>query len=95
MCCGSLAYIYNKQRGTINKRVVKKLGKKTPVSQIPLFLIQVMNEIKNKFLMAGDTFMHNMHLRQPIFMFRTCGTRTKNKGQTKNVKKQGILLIFI
>ena len=28
-----------------------------------------MNEIINKFLLAGDTFMPEMHLRQPGFTY--------------------------
>ena len=36
-----------------------------------------MNEIRNKFLLAGDKFMPEMHLRQPGFMYS--GTFTRNK----------------
>ena len=38
-----------------------------------------MNEIVNKFLLAGDTFMPEMHLRQPGFTYSACGPFTKNK----------------
>ena len=38
-----------------------------------------MNEIINKFLLAGDKFMPEMHLRQPGFTCSACGTFTKNK----------------
>ena len=38
-----------------------------------------MNEIVNKFLLAGDKFMPEMHLRQPQFVYSACGTFTKNK----------------
>ena len=38
-----------------------------------------MNEIVNKFLLAGDKFMTEMHLRQPQFVYNACGTFTKNK----------------
>ena len=38
-----------------------------------------MNEIVNKFLLAGDKFMPEMHLRQPRFTYSTCGPFTKNK----------------
>ena len=38
-----------------------------------------MNEIINKFLLAGDKFMPEMHLRQPGFTYSACGTFTKNK----------------
>ena len=38
-----------------------------------------MNEIINKFLLAGDKFMPEMHLRQPGFTYSACGPITKNK----------------
>ena len=38
-----------------------------------------MNAIVNKFLLAGDKFMPEMHLRQPGFMYNACGPFTKNK----------------
>ena len=31
-----------------------------------------MNEIVNKFVLAGDKFMPKMHLRQPGFTYITC-----------------------
>ena len=31
-----------------------------------------MNEIVNKFLLAGDKFMPEMHLRQPQFVYSAC-----------------------
>ena len=38
-----------------------------------------MNEIVNNFLLAGDKFMPEMHLRQPKFTYSACGPSTKNK----------------
>ena len=38
-----------------------------------------MNEIINKFLLAGDKFMSEMHLKQPGFTYSACGAFTKNK----------------
>ena len=38
-----------------------------------------MNEILNKFLLVGDKFMPEMHLKQPGFTDGTCGPFTKNK----------------
>ena len=31
-----------------------------------------MNEIVNKFLLAGDKFMPEMHLKQPRFIYSAC-----------------------
>ena len=38
-----------------------------------------MNEIVNKFLLVGDKFMPEMHLKQPSFTYSACGPFTKNK----------------
>ena len=38
-----------------------------------------MNEIVNKFLLAGDKFMPKMQLRQPGFKYSACGPLRKNK----------------
>ena len=38
-----------------------------------------MNDIINKFLLVGDKFMPEMHLRQPGFTYSACGPFTKNK----------------
>ena len=38
-----------------------------------------MNDIIDKFLLAGDKFMPEMHLRQPGFTYSACGPFTKNK----------------
>ena len=38
-----------------------------------------MNEIVNKFLLSGDIFMPEMHLKQPGFTHSACGLFTKNK----------------
>ena len=38
-----------------------------------------MNEIVNKFLLAGDKFMPKIHLKQPGCTYSSCGTFTKNK----------------
>ena len=38
-----------------------------------------MNDFINKFLLAGDTFMPEMHLRQPGFTYSACGPYTKKK----------------
>ena len=38
-----------------------------------------MNDIVNKFLLAGDEFMPEMHLKQPGFTYSAFGPFTKNK----------------
>ena len=46
-----------------------------------------MDEIRNKFLLAGDKFMPEIHLRQPGFTYSACGPFTKNKEKIKILKK--------
>ena len=38
-----------------------------------------MNEIVNKFLLAGDKFMPEMHFKQPRFTYIACGPLAKNE----------------
>ena len=48
-----------------------------------------MNDIINKSLLAGDTFMPDMHLRQPGFTYSPCGPFTKNKERIQKFKQTG------
>ena len=47
-----------------------------------------MKEIVNKFLLAGDKFMSEMHLKQPGFTYNACEPFTKKKRKFKTLKKQ-------
>ena len=54
------------------KGLLSNWGIKTPFNKIPLlgdilFEVYKMNEIMNKFLLPGDRFMPEMHLKQPEF----------------------------
>ena len=42
-----------------------------------------MNEIMNKFLLAGDKFMLELHLKQPGFTYGAYGPFTRNKERIK------------
>ena len=48
-----------------------------------------MNEIVNKFLLAGDKCMPEMHLKQPGFTYSACGPFTKNKKWIQKFKETG------
>ena len=48
-----------------------------------------MNNIINKFLLAGDKFMPEMHLRQPLFVYSACGPFTRHKERIKEFKRTG------
>ena len=66
------------------KGLLSNLGIKTLLNKIPLLNFFVLkcikrNEIVNKYLLVGDKFMPEMHLKQPVFTYNTCGLFTKNK----------------
>ena len=48
-----------------------------------------MNEIVNNFLLVGDTFMPEMHLKQPVFTYSACGSLTKNKERIEKLIQTG------
>ena len=48
-----------------------------------------MNNIINKFLLAGDKFMQEIHLRQPKFVYSACGSFTRHKERIKEFKRTG------
>ena len=48
-----------------------------------------MNNIINKFSLAGDKFMSEMHLRQLRFVYSACGPFTRNKERIKKFKQTG------
>ena len=49
------------------------------------FKVYKMNEIVNKFLLTGDKFMSEMHLRQPGFTYSACDPSTIIKKELKNL----------
>ena len=63
----------------------------TPLNAIPLNY--KMNNIINNFLLAGDKFMPEMHLRQPAalgkpgFTYSAFGPFTKNKKRIQKFKE--------
>ena len=54
-----------------------------------------MNEIINKFLLAGDKCRPEMHLRQHGFTYSACGPFTKKKERIQKFRKQETQDIFI
>ena len=49
-----------------------------------------MNEIDNEFLLAGDKFMPEMHLKKPGFTYSAYGPFNKTKKEFKSLCKQEI-----
>ena len=48
-----------------------------------------MNEIRNKFLLAEDKLMPEIHLRQPGFKYSVFGPFTKSKERIQKLKERG------
>ena len=48
-----------------------------------------MNAIVNKFLLPGNTFVPEMHLKQPDFTYSACGPFTKNKERFEKFMQTG------
>ena len=46
-----------------------------------------MNNIINKFLLAGDKFLPEMHLKQPQCVYNACGPFTRHKERIKKFKQ--------
>ena len=53
------------------------------------FTLYKMNEILNKFLLAGNKFMSELHLKQPGFTYSACGLFTKNKERIEKFMQSG------
>ena len=49
-----------------------------------------MNNVINTFLLAGNKFMPEMHLRQPRFVYSACGPFTRHKERIKEFKRTGV-----
>ena len=50
-----------------------------------------MNEIFNKFLLAWDKFMPELHLRQPGFTCSACGPFFKHHGRIQKFREKSNL----
>ena len=53
-----------------------------------------MNEIVKKFLLAGDKFIPELHLKQPGFTHSACGPFTRNKEKLKSLCRQETQILF-
>ena len=48
-----------------------------------------MNEIVNKFLLVGDKFMPEIHLKQPGFTYSACGPLTQKQRKIEKFMQTG------
>ena len=100
--CGSKQSKFIKQQQA--KGLLSNLGIRTLLNKIPslediLFLLSAipsykMNDIINKFLLAGEKFMPEMHLRQPKFTYSVVDHLLSIKKEFKSLKNQVIQNIF-
>ena len=67
------------------KGLLSNLDLRAPLNKVPILgdilfcVVQKMNEIVNKFLLAVDKLMPEMHLKQLGFTYSACGPFTRNK----------------
>ena len=54
-----------------------------------------MNEIVNNFLLVADKFMPEMHLKQPGFIYSTCGPLAKDKQRIEKLSLIRLLFSMI
>ena len=47
-----------------------------------------MKRVVDKFLLASDKFMHQIHLRQPGFTYSACGKLKKIKERIENLRNR-------
>ena len=50
-----------------------------------------MNKIINRYLLTGDKFMPELHLKQPGFTYIACGPFTKHHERIKKFRETGNL----
>ena len=50
-----------------------------------------MNNIINNFLLTGDKFMPELHLKQPGFTYKACGPFTKHRERIQKFRETGNL----
>ena len=64
---------------------------------INTFLSLILNALLSTFLLAGDTFMPEILLKQPGFTqtLHACGPFTKNKKGRQKIKKNEVQYIFV
>ena len=98
--CDSKKSKFNKRQEAT--RFVNSWGIKKPFNKIlwvdPIFLKSIkqvntgynLNKIVNNFLLSGEEFMPEMHLRRHQgFTYSACGSFTKSKRRTQKLKGTG------
>ena len=53
-----------------------------------------MNKIIKRFLLTGEKFMPELHLKQQGFTYNACGPFTKHREIIRNLEKQVIQNIY-
>ena len=83
-----MLYVLKKLK-SIKKQESKLLLNNLVIRTFLIDNINNLNNIINKFLLPGDKFMPEMHLRQPLFTYSACGPFTKSKERIQKFKKTG------
>ena len=51
-----------------------------------------MSKIINNFLLTGDKFIPELHLKQPEFTYSVCGSFTKDRERIRKLRETGNLI---
>ena len=77
-------------KGLLSNLGIKTTLSKTPLSNVLFWpSIEYKNEWNCKFLLAGDKFLPEMHLKQAGFTYSACGPFTKNKERIEKFLQTG------
>ena len=77
--CGAGFIKKQEPSGIFSNLGLKTLSSENPLLDVILFQNCKMNELVNRFLLSGDKFMPEMHLKQSGFTYSARGPFTKNK----------------
>ena len=77
--CGAGFIKKQEPSGIFSNLGLKTLSSENPLLDVILFQNCKMNELVNRFLLSGDKFMPEMHLKQSGFTYSARRPFTKNK----------------
>ena len=85
----NVQYVVIKNPDFLNIKKQRTLSKLPILGDILFWTYKKMDEIVNKFLLAADKFMPEMHLKQPEFTYSACRPFTKIKERIRKFKETG------
>ena len=90
--CGSKKSKFIKEqeaKGLLSNLGLRTLLNNNSIRRYFVLIKYKMNNLINKFLLAGDKFMPEIHLRQPQFTYSACGSFTRHEKRIQKFKETG------